>query len=97
MVIVVLAAHLGEGINDLYSNTIWAKDEVRRCSTTGADAITSVEEAWSFEGREGTRLSLALNTFAVRPPMADLISRSIWLHGPSSTASIGSSMAKVSS
>ncbi len=60
MVIAVLAAHVGEGTNDPYGNTIWAKGEVRRCSTTGADGITSIEEAWSFEGREGTRLSLAL-------------------------------------
>jgi hypothetical protein len=60
MVIAVLAAHVGEGSYDPYGNAIWAKGEVRRCSTTGADAITSVEESWSFDCRDVTRLSLAL-------------------------------------
>ena len=60
MVIAVFTAHIGEGNYDPYGNAISAKGEVRRCSTTGADAITSVEEAWSFECRDGTSLSLAL-------------------------------------
>ncbi len=97
MVIAVLTAHVGEGTNDPYSNTIWAKGEVRRCSTTSADAITSAEEAWSFEGRDGTRSPSRCDTFAARRLMAGVISRSIRVHGPSSTASIGSSMAKISS
>jgi hypothetical protein len=40
MVIAVLTAHVGEGNYDPYGNAILAKGEVRRCSTTGADAIT---------------------------------------------------------
>ena len=60
MVIAVLTTHLGEGNYDPYGNAILAKGEVRRCSTTGVDAITSIEEAWAFECRDGTRLSLAL-------------------------------------
>jgi hypothetical protein len=60
MVITVLAAHAGEGSNDPYGNTVWAKGEVRRCSTTDVDVNTSIEEAWLFECRDGTRLSLAL-------------------------------------
>jgi hypothetical protein len=60
IVIAVLTAHVGEGNYDPYGNAIWAKGEVRRCSTTGADAITAIEEAWSFECRDGTSLSLAL-------------------------------------
>ncbi len=67
MVIAVLTAHVGEGTNDPYSNTIWTKGEVRRCSTTRADAMTSAEEAWSFEGRDGTRLSLALRYICGAP------------------------------
>jgi hypothetical protein len=67
MVIAVLAAHVGEGSNDPYGNTVWAKGEVRRCSTTGADAITSIEEAWLFECRDGTCLSLALRYICGAP------------------------------
>jgi hypothetical protein len=60
MVIAVFTAHVSEGTSDPYGNAIWAKGEVRRCSTTGPEAITSIEEAWSFECRDGTHLSLAL-------------------------------------
>jgi hypothetical protein len=67
MVIAVLTAHVGGGTSDPYGNAIWAKGEVRRCSTTGVDAVTSIEEAWSFEGRDGTRLTLALRYVSGAP------------------------------
>jgi hypothetical protein len=45
MVLAVLTAHAGESNYGPYGNAILAKGEVRRCSTTDADAITSIEEA----------------------------------------------------
>ena len=50
MVIGVFTARVGEGTSEPYGNTISAKGEVRRCSTTAADATNRLRSVLPESG-----------------------------------------------
>lgn len=60
IVMAALVAYVGEGSYDPYGNATPAKAEIQRSSSSGVDATTTIEQSWSFEAADGSRLSLAL-------------------------------------